>query len=130
MIQDRSNTNTLRLLRIAQHDGTINNMTSTDQFFKYTNSSTALTWRGQRIVTGTMLDVVPPLPMTLTPASDTYSPSGHNTFGNADEVRRALAFPPSIPSSFPVFSARIHLHFKQLCWHAHVRQGVCSAVTL
>lgn len=32
-----------------------------------------------------MLDVVPPLPMTLTPASDTFSPGGRNTFGAADE---------------------------------------------
>eukprot|EP00287_Rhodomonas_sp_CCMP768_P020688 CAMPEP_0202826572 /NCGR_PEP_ID=MMETSP1389-20130828/13699_1 /ASSEMBLY_ACC=CAM_ASM_000865 /TAXON_ID=302021 /ORGANISM="Rhodomonas sp., Strain CCMP768" /LENGTH=76 /DNA_ID=CAMNT_0049499881 /DNA_START=35 /DNA_END=265 /DNA_ORIENTATION=- len=38
-----------------------------------------------RLVNGTMLDVVPPLPMTLTPASDTYSPSGRNHFGGADE---------------------------------------------
>ena len=35
-----------------------------------------------------MLDVVPPMVMPLGNKGETYSPSGRNAFGAADEVRR------------------------------------------
>jgi len=39
----------------------------------------------QKIFPGQMLDVVPPMPLTLTPNSDTYSPDGRNAFGANDQ---------------------------------------------
>ena len=35
-----------------------------------------------------MLDVVPPMVMPLANKGETYSPTGRNAFGAADEVRR------------------------------------------